>query len=187
MKNIKFTILATILILAGCKNNPYEKYSGYWLAEREAIIQIKKLDDDKYIILNGSSILEKKDIGNDPVLMDEYNSPINKKGMIELKKIADDRLGMPYNSEIYPLTLSENNQELYSYSNEADSKITTFKKIDEKEAKKLIINAIKCMNLSIKKEDEIYELKRDNSSYVDENEINEKYKELSKNIKDCNI
>ena len=43
------------------------------------------------------------------------------------------------------------------------------------------------MNLSIKKEDEIYELKRDNSSYVDENEINEKYKELSKNIKDCNI
>ena len=88
---------------------------------------------------------------------------------------------MPYNSEIYPLTLSENNQELYS--KDADSKITTFKKIDEKEAKKLIINAIKCMNLSIKKEDEIYELKRDNSSYVDENEINEKYKELSKNIK----
>lgn len=185
MKNIKFTILATILILAGCKNNPYEKYSGYWLAEREAIIQIKKLDDDKYIILNGSSILEKKDIGNDPVLMDEYNSPINKKGMIELKKIADDRLGMAYNSEIYPLTLSENNQELYS--KDADSKITTFKKIDEKEAKKLIINAIKCMNLEVKKQEEIFELKRD-SSYVDEiNEINEKYKELSKNIKDCNI
>ena len=31
-------------------------------------------------------------------------------------------------------------------------------KRDEKEAKKLIINAIKCMNLSIKKEDEIYRI-----------------------------
>ena len=60
MKNIKFTILATILILAGCKNNPYEKYSGYWLAERGYYSNKKKLDDDKYIILNGSSILEKK-------------------------------------------------------------------------------------------------------------------------------
>lgn len=189
----KLLITSLIFILTACaKHNPYKEYIGYWkLNDSNEILEIRKLDNkDEYMFLKNHAILKNEDGLNDKEVMEILDFSIGKQQIINLKKIPGERLAVENGEKIFPLRLDENANEIHADGN-------TLRKINRSEAIESLKYIYRCHKLALKKSEEQEEYNVDvhdlfyNETSDEEKQlkeaINNKYKELSKKIPECEL
>jgi len=203
---MKYLTVPIIMILTSCSliNDPYKDYIGYWEVHSKYkgiteptndVLEIRKTNKNEYIGLVNNAMLKKDDGLNDKELMELLSSPIRKEQIFKIIEIPGERLAIEGKSKSTPLIFDKTTNEIYS--NEIESETTILKKINEKEAKEIMRKRVLCNRLQQKKIAE--EEEKDAETYylsIDEispekkkrvDEIEKKYKELSKEIERCII